>query len=508
MIRSVATMALLFCGVATANADRFEAARAQIRERMLELSIPSVAVAVAKDGKILWEEGFGWSNRERRLPATAQTRYSVASVTKPLTATGLMTLVQAGKVDLGRPVNDYLPGARIVARIGDASGATLRRIANHTSGLPTYHRFFYSDEPEARPSMDQVILRYGSLLRVPGERVVYSNLGFGLLGHVIESVSGESYAEFMRREVFLPLAMTGTSVGVEPGMAGDAAIRYGDDRLPLPDYTSDTPGAGAVYSSVHDLALFGMFQLKAHLADQKVILSDASIDAMQRRSSLVQLPGVPEYGYGVSFLIQEKHGYRVLGHAGSMSGVSAQLYLVPEQAVVIVAVSNLSWPVPFDVPDIVAGTVLPNWQRAVPAIPRTQAQAQQAQVKALVKPAVPAWFIGQWRGSVTTYQGEVPFELKVDAAGLVLATLGDQLTALVNEPKFSEKGFSGRFAARMGTPDTERYAHVLGIDLDLRGEVLTGMVHTQYWNTGFPAESRSRSSLPHWVRLERQPLAR
>lgn len=498
-MRSMVGVALLVWGSAAAiAADRFDAARGLIRERMLELSIPSVAVAVAKDGRILLEEGFGWADRERRLPATAHTMYSVASISKPLTATGLMTLAQAGKVDLDRPVNDYLAGARIVARIGDANGATLRRIANHTSGLPTYHRFFYSDESALRPTMDEVILRYGNLLREPGERVVYSNLGFGLLGHVIERVSGESYAEFMRREVFLPLAMKRTAVGVGPEQ-DNVAVRYGDDQLPLPDYTSDTPAAGAIYSSAHDLARFGMFQLKAHHADQKAILSDALIDEMQRRSSLAAIPGVPEYGYGVSFLIQEKHGYRVVGHAGSMSGASAQLYMIPEHGIVIVALSNLSWPAAFNVPDIVAGAVLPNWKRTPPAV---------SEVQAPVQPAVPAPFIGQWRGSVATYQCDVSFELKIDAAGTVLATLGDQLTALVNDPKFSARGVSGRFAARMGTPDTQHYAHVIGIDLDLRGDVLTGMAHTQYWDTGFPAESRSRSSLPHWVRLERQPPVR
>ncbi|MBL8270101.1 serine hydrolase domain-containing protein, partial [Steroidobacter sp.] len=471
MTRWMAGVALLVVSSAAAiAADRFDGARTQIRERMLELSVPSVAVAVAKDGRILWEEGFGWADRERRLPANAQTLYSVASISKPLTATGLMTLVKAGKVDLDRPANDYLSGARIVARVGDASGATLRRIANHTSGLPTYHRFFYRDEAIVPPSMDEVILRYGNLLRVPGERVVYSNLGFGLLGHIIEQVSGESYAEYMRREVFLPLAMTRSSVGVGSEQQ-NVAVRYGDDRLPLPAYSSDTEAAGAIYSSVHDLVRFGMFQLKAHHADQKAILSDAAIDEMQRRSSVLAIPGVPEFGFGVSFLVQDKFGYRVVGHAGSMSGVSAQLYLVPEEGVVIVAVSNLSWPAAFDVPDIVAGSVLPRWKRNPPAM------------APVPTPPVSTAFIGQWHGNVSTYQGEMPLVLTFAADGTVLAKLGDQLTALVNDSKFSERGFSGRFAARMGTSDTAGYNHVIGIDLDLRGETLTGMAHTQYWNT-------------------------
>jgi CubicO group peptidase (beta-lactamase class C family) len=167
---------------------------------MVQTSAPSLAVAVARDGRILWEGGFGWADRERRIGATEHTPYSLASISKPITATGLMILVEARKVDLDRPVNDYLGSARLRARVGDAAQATIRRVANHTSGLPLHYQFFYADEPYRPPSMDETILRYGNLVTMPGERYEYSNLGFGILDYVIARTAGRPYDDFMRTE--------------------------------------------------------------------------------------------------------------------------------------------------------------------------------------------------------------------------------------------------------------------------------------------------------------------
>src|SRR2546430_1503356 len=83
--------------------DRWDSVRALIRQTIAESNLPSISVAVAKDGKIIWEEGFGWADREKLIAATPNTMYSLASISKPITATGLMTLVERGKIDLDKP---------------------------------------------------------------------------------------------------------------------------------------------------------------------------------------------------------------------------------------------------------------------------------------------------------------------------------------------------------------------------------------------------------------------
>jgi CubicO group peptidase (beta-lactamase class C family) len=123
------------------KADPFDTIREEIQRRLVQQSIPSVAVAVARGEHIIWEEeGFGWADRENRLCATPHTPYALGSVSKPITATAVMGLVERKLLALDGPINDYLDDARIRARIGDASQATLRRVAQHTAGLPGYQK--------------------------------------------------------------------------------------------------------------------------------------------------------------------------------------------------------------------------------------------------------------------------------------------------------------------------------------------------------------------------------
>ena len=93
--------------------EQFEPVRQRIAKALADTNVPSIAVAVARDGKIIWEQGFGWADRENRVPASEHTLYSLASISKPITATGLMVLKERGKIDLDKPVNDYLGEAKL-----------------------------------------------------------------------------------------------------------------------------------------------------------------------------------------------------------------------------------------------------------------------------------------------------------------------------------------------------------------------------------------------------------
>lgn len=485
--RATGALALLLCACGWAGpalaADRFEDVRQFIREELVRQSVPSISVAVAKDGRILWEEGFGWADREQRRLADEHTMYSLASISKPITGTGLMTLVQAGKIDLDRPANDYLGSAKLRARVGDAREATVRRVANHTSGLPLHAQFFYADEPYARPSMDETILRYGNLIAAPGERYAYSNLGYGILDYIIERVSGQGYADYMRREVFVPLGLTRTSVDIGQGLEAFTATRYGPDGLPIPFYDFDHPGASAVFSSAHDLVRYGMFNLKAHLPDQRAILSDASIDEMHRRTS----DGWADSGYSVGFAVRTVGGHRLVEHSGGMGGVSTQMQLFPDEGLAVVVLSNSRNDLPFQVADKVVATLLPGWS----GVPR--------------KPWSPPAFVmtpqllGTWKGTLSTYVGDVPVELRFLPSGDVHAVFADQLPTLVDKPYLEGDVFHGSLNARIGTPDTERQRYTVALSLKLRGEVMNGAAEAMGSD-----EPRVGNALTHWIELSRQ----
>ncbi|MBL8269802.1 serine hydrolase domain-containing protein [Steroidobacter sp.] len=494
--------ALAFCllgSLAASAANRFDDVRTFIRSGLVEYSVPSITVAVAHNGEVVWEEGFGWADREKRMPATAHTAYLIASVSKPLTATGIMTLVQAGKIDLDAPANNYLGAAKLRARVGDAKDATVRRLASHSSGLPTHNNLFYADEPTKPLSREDAILRYGNIVTPPGEHFVYSNIGFGTLESIVEHVSGLSFADYMRHAVFLPLGMTNTTVGPGPGMEAITAARYFTrTSQPIPALTIDTLGAGGVFSSAHDLMRFGQFQLKAHLRDQKAIMSDARIDEMHSPVARVgagfSRARAHTSNYGLGFNLGERNGYRVVSHSGGLPGVSAQLRMVPDEGLVIVVLSNYSSSLTEQVADRIAMKLLPKWRLekdyGYPSPPTP-----------VVKFDTPRELLGHWQGELSTPEGNKPLELRFLPSGEVHVRLDDQLVMLANQPKFQDGEFSCELPIRIDTPDLGPHEYSVGLSLHLRGETLNGAALAS-GRAG--ASVRQRPALSYWVEVKRQ----
>ena len=375
--------------------------------------------------------------------------------------------------------------AKLNARIGNANDATVRRVANHSSGLPLHYQFFYSDEPYQKPSYDETILRYGNLVTIPGEHYQYSNLGFGIIGYVLSQVSGEGYPDFMRQAVFIKLGMTHTSVGVGPGLEKFQAIRYDNSGAPLPAYDFDHPAASAIYSSAHDLIRFGMFHLKDHLSDQAQILTDASIDAMHQPTSKIS----DTEGYGIGWFAEDRSdGYRVVSHTGGMPGVATILMLVPsEDIAVVVLINELTRTPIFDVSNAIMKVLLPKWQIAP------------------IKPETPAPFtpgpdlLGTWIGTLHTYQKDLPVTLKFLPSGDVQVQLADQLASLLDNVQFKDGWLSGAAWGDVETGDAERHhANTLLFSLKLRGNHLNGAVSAT-------EQARNPVALSQWLDVVKQP---
>lgn len=485
MIRYIALLACL-TGIADAAAtkDRFDEVRAFVRQQMADGDVAGVSVALSQHGKIVWEEGFGWADRERRIPATEHTLFSLASISKPITATGLMTLVQAGKIDLDKPVNDYLGSRGLTARVGNANDATVRRVANHSSGLPLHYHLFHSDETKRLPPMDQTLLRYGNLIAAPGERFEYSNLGYGVIDYLLTRSSGKSYADFMSAEVFAPLGLTHMSVGIGARLEHNVAVRYHEDGTPIPFYGSDHAGASAIYGSAHDLVRFAMFHLKDHLVDQRRILSDAAIDEMQQPT----FSNEENSGYGVAWQVVDRaSGYRTVEHGGGMPGVGTVLLLIPSEDTAVTVLTNHRQGRHRAIADKVLQVVLPKWQ------------ARPKQEWGPVVPFQPTPELrGKWVGTVHTVRSQIPLTIEFNA-GEVLAGLKGQHTSVVKHIGFKEGWFSGSMAGELDNDDVNwRGPQVLELSLKLRGDVLAGgaAATSEDWRAG---------ALTHWVELRRQP---
>ena len=481
--------------------ELFHQARERIQRGMVERGIPSLTIAVAQGNSVLWEEGFGWADRERRIAATPHTLYSLASISKPITATALMILKERGLLDLDHPINDYLGDSKLHAWVGNVDEATVRRVANHTSGLPLHYQFFYQDEPYLPPPMGETIRRYGNLVTAPGERFQYSNLGYGLLSEVITRLSGKSYADFLREEVFLPLGMLRASVNVGPGLEPYQVQRYGSDGVRYPFYDCDHPGASAVYCSAHDLTRFALFHLKQPLPDQKAILSEETLDEMQaptaRQSALER--------YGIGWRIYDgTPDHSMFGHTGGMDGVNTllRMHLSARIAIAILTNTNGNRDLEEQVVVDILSVLLPTYAEKRARAREQRRQEQTDEPEADFRPD--AHLLGQWHGHVHTYQGDIPLTLWFKETGDVHARLGTQLKTLVNEAQFKKQSFEGKMMGDISTSDASRYPHHLYLDLKQREEMFTGAVIAVPIREKMPGK-RFGMALSHWVELRKDP---
>ena len=472
------------------SAPDFSEVRKLIQTEMAARKIPSISVAVAQHGEIIWEEAFGFADKEKQIPANKDTMYYVASATKTFTATALKILEERKQIDFDRPINDYLKPMAVTSPLWNVREATVGKVATHMGGLTTFGRNCYADQPDCRISAAETIKRYGIVFWRPGDHFDYSNLGYGILGEAIRGASGKSYGDFLRDEVFLPLGMTHSSVGIGPGLEKYAAVRYSSVNGPRPIAYSASPAASGIYSSAHDMALFGMFHLRAHLPNQKAILSDKSIEVMQ--NSTVSTGGSSRYGLGW-WVSEDLNGYRGLLAQGGTDDAMAFLRLIPSEEIVVVMLTNTGDDFPPKIVDEILSVLLPPYRLKMEA-----AKAKPAP-KPDTKPS-PS-MIGDWVGHIHTYHGDLPFTLSISAAGDVQAKLKSAPVETLGKFEFTDRGLLGRLAGNLGTvEDTGPEPYDLDFELYLKGNMLYGSTTTR------PRPgARYGARLSYWVELNHAP---
>ena len=457
----------------------FTAARGVIERIMRDRQLPSIAVAVTKDGKIVWEEGFGWADVERKIPATAHTPYSLASLGKPITATAIMTLNQAGKLNLDAPIERYLGTLRLKGYAGATEGVTARRIMAHSAGLPLYGGFYLNGDKPA--GSEQTISRYGMVVFPPNTRFEYSNIGMKILDAAIEQVSGQSYGDYLQEHVFLPLGMKRSALGHHPSWSAEAAVRYeGNKRMPF--YMTDHPGSGDAWASAHDMARFLMFHMGVLLPDQREILSREKVMEMQRPVS------APSATIGANWFVSKAGGYTRVGHTGGQPGVTAAIDFFPDQKVGLVLLTNGRNAPLNEIKNAVIQAIAPELSAAL----------QQTRPNFLPTIAPPT---GKWIGTISNYEGSRPFMMEVQPGGDIHVQIGNGARSLLKRPSFDNGALSGTFAGTLELSQLRDYSHDLMVKLVPVGDELVGQLVATVMN-----EDRGLM-LPSFVRLRREGAA-
>ena len=384
-----------------------------------------------------------------------------------------MILAELNQIDLDRPINYYLP-VGITSRAGDVALATVRRVADHTAGLPLHYQFFYEDEPYSPPPRADTIRRYAKTFAQPGVRYQYSNLGYGLLDHLIEHVSERPFAEFVAEEVFGPLAMNDSSIG--PTNA--SAIPYGES-FAYPHYDFDHPGGSAAFASVMDLLRFGQF----HLGFLDGPLSPGARKEMQSPSAKVDETS----SYGLGWSIAERLGRKVIQHTGSMGGVRTVLRLIPELQAVIAILTNCENDFPY--------TMVADAQAAVDEVSREQLELSRK----LPPPAVqdgpfPAHLKGFFSGFIETPDGELPFAVDLVSGSAVLNGADVPISGL----KMHTGNVRGVFDGNVQCEDANRRPYRLHLDL---ASTETGLQGAIVAITQDSKNSRTGNALSYWCDL-------
>jgi|APTNR8051073442_1049403.scaffolds.fasta_scaffold00949_3 serine beta-lactamase-like protein LACTB len=227
-----------------------------IKKFMLEQQSPSFSLAVAWKGKLIWSEAFGYVNLEQQIPATPETRYRINSVSKPITGAALAKLYEAGCISLDSTVQHYVPDFPV-----KPYPVTLRQLASHTAGI----RHYRSDEEVLNTrhfnSLTEAVMVFenDSLLFRPGSQVKYSSFGYNLLGLVVEKTSGETYLDYIRKQVLAPANAAG--IGIEQN--DTSQVRYYErhggcllELVPPIDQSIKYPSGGLV-GTPSDLVAFG-----------------------------------------------------------------------------------------------------------------------------------------------------------------------------------------------------------------------------------------------------------
>lgn len=481
---------MMLCGHATAQqkpSPEFDLARLRehVRKKMTVANIPSVAVSVAQENKIIWEEGFGLADREMGISATPHTSFYLASVTKAITGIAVLVLQDQGKINLDYPVNEYLGEAKVHSPMWNPAEATVRRVATHNSGLTTYSRKCALEDVECKVSLDTAIRRYGILFWPPGDHFDYSNLGYGILGEVVSRVSKKSYPDFVRDEVFRPLGMMDCFLGAESERSKQIAAQYdSSSHVRTPAQVSDTPGASSAHCSVHDLVLLGMFALGEHPPNQTRILSDASLKKMLNPT--VETGDGERYGFGWS-LQPDHHGYVSVYAQGGTNDSFAVLQLIPSKKLAVAVIANTGTTVPFEIVDKVIGGLLPRHRDA-------RASKKTARPEANTKTAASTSLAGTWAGALDTWKGSVPMTIELSPSRRVRVKWGGNQWIKASDTDIAAPRFYCVVHDQAGSSDIPQSHSDLELELYLYGETLAGAGTT-----------KNGAQLPYWVQLQKSP---
>jgi CubicO group peptidase (beta-lactamase class C family)/D-alanyl-D-alanine dipeptidase len=312
-----------------------------IQNEMQDKKLPAFSIAIVDDQKVIWAQGFGYADPDKKTVATAETVYRIGSVSKLFTDIGVMQLVERGQLDLDAPVEKYLPDFHPHNPFG--TPITLRQLMSHRSGLlrepPTGN---YFDPSELSLGAMVQSLNDTTLVYAPETHTKYSNAGVAVVGYVLEKQSGQPFATYLRQAVLDPMGLRNSAFQPQPELIQKLAKAYmwSYDGLSFqaPTFELGMAPAGCMYSTVLDLARFESVLFNQGRGPNAQVLKPETLQKMWT-PQFAELGATS--GYGIGFRISQLEGHREIGHGGAIYGFATQLAALPDEKLGVVTVTTI-----------------------------------------------------------------------------------------------------------------------------------------------------------------------
>jgi CubicO group peptidase (beta-lactamase class C family) len=310
---------------------------------------PGAAVAVVKNGEVIFAQGFGYRDREKKLPVTADTLFAIGSCTKAFTTFVMGTLVDEGKLDWDKPVREYIPEFALRDPVASEQ-LTPRDMVSHRSGLPRHDLVWYNNLSASRADL-VARLRYLEPNQPLRAKWQYNNLMFLAAGYLVERVTGQTWEDNVRQRILDPLGMGHTTLSVEGSQRSDDFAQPYDERkgslvrIPFRPITNMGP-AGAINSSAADMAKWLILQLGDGALGGRRLIARATLDEIHAPQMVVGTPSdrpdVSPPLYAMGWLTDIYRGHLRVLHDGNIDGFSAGVTLFPQDGIGFVVLVNQS----------------------------------------------------------------------------------------------------------------------------------------------------------------------
>lgn len=308
---------------------------------------PGLGVAIVRAGRVIYQRGAGWADKEAGRRVDDNTLFYIASSTKSFTALATVLLDRAGVLDLDLSLARLLPGASVAAGL-DPSQITVRQLLSHTHGIsgdgPVSYRAAYSGEID-RAAMIRAIAAHGPAEN--GTAYSYSNLGYNILSLGIDSIARKPWQDVLAERVFRPLSLRSTSARVSELPANRLAMPYrvepeGIARLPYGKHDANMQAAGGMISTTGDLARFVIAIMDGGMIDgRRVFPADVVAETQRIHATFSARYGeIQRFGYGLGWNFGVLDGDTLVHHFGGFPGFSASVSFMPAHRIGVIVAGN------------------------------------------------------------------------------------------------------------------------------------------------------------------------